>query len=127
MSETDGTQEKKWKAVFLEALRQHGQVTKAAKRARIGRMTAYRERDADPVFAQAWRDALDIGVDALEDEARRRAFDGSDTLLIFLLKGHRPERYRERQHVQQDGSQQQRIEIVYVNNSDNTDTSERIP
>ncbi len=32
----------------------------------------------------------------MEAEARRRAFAGSDTLLIFLLKGARPDKYRER-------------------------------
>ena len=31
----------------------------------------------------------------LEATARRRAIEGSDALLIFLLKAHRPERYRE--------------------------------
>jgi hypothetical protein len=54
-----------------------------------------------------------LGVAALEDEARRRAYEGweepvwhkgvncgtvrkfSDTLLIVLLKAHMPEKYRE--------------------------------
>ncbi len=31
----------------------------------------------------------------LEDEARKRAFAGSDVLLMFLLKGIRPQRWRE--------------------------------
>ena len=31
----------------------------------------------------------------LEAEARRRALAGSDGLLMFLLRAHRPERYRE--------------------------------
>ena len=31
----------------------------------------------------------------LEAEARRRALSVSDTLLMFLLEAHRPERYRE--------------------------------
>ncbi len=33
---------------------------------------------------------------ALEIEAIRRAKKNSDTLLIFLLKGHMPQKYRER-------------------------------
>lgn len=77
-------------------------------------MTAYEWRDEDPAFAAAWERAKAIGMDALEDEATRRAFEGfdrpivhqgvitatmreySDTLAIFLLKGGKPEKYRER-------------------------------
>lgn len=61
-------------------------------------------------------EALDVGAGALEDEAVRRAYVGveeplfyqgkqcgtvrkySDTLLIFLLKGAKPAKYRERVH-----------------------------
>jgi hypothetical protein len=42
------------------------------------------------------RTATEDAVDVLEAVARQRAILGSDTLLIFLLKGHRPEKYRER-------------------------------
>jgi hypothetical protein len=79
----------------------------------IGRVAAYEWRDTDPSFAAAWDKAKDQGIEALEDEAMRRAFDGvdkpivhlghvtgtmkeySDTLAIFLLKGARPEKYRD--------------------------------
>lgn len=77
-------------------------------------MTAYEWRNEIPEFKEAWDKALDIGITALEDEAHRRGFEGvdegvyhqgvlmgtqkkySDTLAIFLLKAHRPEKYRER-------------------------------
>lgn len=89
----------------------------------IGRTTAYDWRADDEDFAKAWDEALEDALDKLELEARRRAHDGlikkkftpkgrpvidpatgeqyyereySDTLLIFLLKGGRPEKYRER-------------------------------
>ena len=39
----------------------------------------------------------------LEAVARKRAIIGSDVLLIFLLKGHRPEKYRERYQVEHAG------------------------
>jgi hypothetical protein len=42
-----------------------------------------------------WDEALDIAADTLEDEGRKRAFDGSDVLLMFLLKGLRPQKWRE--------------------------------
>src|SRR5690606_18484748 len=74
----------------------------------------YRLRKEDPDFAAAWDEAMEQASDALEVEARRRAIEGwdepvfyqgmetgmvrkfSDTLLIFLLKGARPEKYRDR-------------------------------
>lgn len=90
------TPEKKWRAPFLDALAASGSVTRAAKRARISRMTAYNERARDPEFATAWDIAKDRGIDALEDEAIDRAFDGSDILLMFRLKAERP-KYRDKQ------------------------------
>lgn len=92
---THPTSEKAWRLRFLDALRMHGVVTRAALAAGIHRDTAYFERQRDPLFAQEWVDALDRGADMLEDTAKQRAYEGSDTLLIFLLKAHRPERYRE--------------------------------
>lgn len=89
------TSEKAWYPVFLEALRTHGVISKAAESAGISRWTAYHYRSLDPVFAEEWEAALALGVDALEDVAKMRAFQGSDLLLIFLLKAKRPEVYRE--------------------------------
>ena len=70
----------------------------------------YSCRAGDRAFASAWDVSLEIGLDALEDEAIRRAREGveepvfqgglrcgsvrkySDLLLIFLLKSRRPYR-----------------------------------
>lgn len=90
------TSEKKWRAIFLDELAAYGSATRAAKKARISRMTAYRERADDPDFATAWDVAKERGVDALEDECIDRAFSGSDTLLIFRLKAERA-KYRDKQ------------------------------
>ncbi len=70
---------------------------------RIGRRTYYDWRDADPVFAAAADAAIEEGTDFLEDKARDRAVKESDTLMIFLLKGRRPEKYRERVDTQLSG------------------------
>ncbi len=104
----------KKRQAFLAALAETANVLRSSEIARVARRTAYDWKAADPDFADAWERALDIGTDALEDEAVRRAHDGvdepvfyqgkacgvvrkySDTLLIFLLKGRRPERYRDR-------------------------------
>lgn len=103
------------KAAFCAALASSGgNVARACDAVDISRMTAYTWRDDDPEFAADWDRAKEMGLDALEDEATRRAFDGvdkpivyqgevtgtmkeySDTLLVFLLKGGKPDKYRER-------------------------------
>jgi hypothetical protein len=84
-----------WQRAFLAALEQTGSVTESAAAAKIGRITAYDTRRADPAFAALWDQALDHAADLLEDEARKRAFNGSDVLLMFLLKGIRPQKWRE--------------------------------
>lgn len=110
-----------WRPKFLEALAATGNVRFACKAAGIGRTTAYRGKEADPAFGEQWDDACDDAADVLELEARRRATQGvertryvrvgknpktglidyqkvvereySDTLLMFLLRGIRPEVY----------------------------------
>lgn len=47
------------------------------------------------VFVEELDAFVDVSADALEDEARKRAFNGSDVLLMFLLKGIRPQKWRE--------------------------------
>ena len=70
-------------------------VAEACKAAGIGRRTAYDERQRDEQFALAWADVLEEATEELEQVAVRRAREGSDTLLIFLLKAHRPAKFRE--------------------------------
>jgi AcrR family transcriptional regulator len=107
---------KKWdkrQTVFLKWLAKTGNVAASCRKAKINRSLAYEWRNGDEVFAAAWDEALEIATELLEEEARRRAQDGvlepvfylgkragavrrySDTLLIFLLKAHRPDKYRD--------------------------------
>ena len=88
-----------WVSVFTEALRASGNVQEACREAAISRAQAYRRKAQYPGFAKQWQDALDDALDVLEAEAWRRAKSTSDTLLIFLLKAHRPEMYRDTIHV----------------------------
>jgi hypothetical protein len=85
----------RWQKAFLTALEQTGSVTQACEAAKISRVWVYECRKENKQFAEEWEHALESGADALVDEARRRAFAGSDTLLIFLLKGLQPQRWRE--------------------------------
>jgi hypothetical protein len=107
----------KRRARFLKLLEETGNVSEAAKQARLGRTYLYKHRRLDPRFAVKWDRAMEIGADALESEARRRAVDGieepvfykgaqcgtarkySDILLIFLLKGLKPDKYADRKQV----------------------------
>jgi hypothetical protein len=84
-----------WVPAFLSALRNSANVRLACQKAGIDRKTAYKLRDKSEPFKEQWKDALADACDVLEAEAWTRARGGSDLLLIFLLKAHRPEMYRE--------------------------------
>src|SRR5579883_342376 len=101
------------RAASLAALAAPGSVSRAARLAGVPRRTAYDWRAADEAFGKAWDEALERGTDVLEDEAVRRASEGtlrpvfqggkkvgtvreySDLLLIFMLKARRPDKYRD--------------------------------
>ena len=104
---------RKKEELFLSVLSECGNVQAAAKKAKLVRRSLYRKRDKNKAFAAAWDEAAALGAEALEDEARRRSYEGweepvwhhgrqcgtirkfSDTLLIVLLKAHKPEKYKE--------------------------------
>lgn len=111
----------KQRSKFIAHLAECGVVTDARIKARIPHKTLYHWRRRFPTFAKAWEEALDRATDVLEDEAHRRAYAGvsepvfykgrecgqvqkySDTLLIFLLKGRRPARFRENHRIEHTG------------------------
>lgn len=84
-----------WQPAFLAAFRNSGNVRASCLAAGATRQTVYALRRNDADFAAAWMVAEEEAIDVLEAEARRRAMGTSDTLLIFLLKAHRPDKYRE--------------------------------
>ena len=110
-----------WREIFLAELARVGIVGAACKKAGIGRSTAYKTYKDDPAFASAWDLALDDAADSMESEAIRRGTEGvdkpvyqqgvevgtireySDTLLIFMLKAVRPEKFRDRSEVKRTG------------------------
>ena len=108
-SETDGTpkgvqgKKREWKAAFITALAEAGTVTEACRVAGIGRTAAYRARQQDEAFALQWADVEEQGTELLEKVAVQRAVDGSDTLMIFLLKSRRPQKYRENVKIEHGG------------------------
>lgn len=98
---------------FLEALAAGWSTRHAAAQSGRSHQRFYELRDRDETFAGAWDAAVELGTKRLEDEAMRRAAEGwdepvyqkgelvgyirrySDQLLMFLLRGRRPEVYRE--------------------------------
>jgi transposase-like protein len=104
------------KRAFLEAFADTGNVSAAARAADVGRRTHYDWLKKDKEYKAAYEAAVEDAADALELEARARAmgeqepvFDkkgelvghrkkASDLLMIFLLKGLRPDKYAQ-QHV----------------------------
>jgi hypothetical protein len=115
---------------FLKSLRRYGNVTKAARAAKVGRRTAYEWREDDDEFAKAWDEALEEASDHLEAEAYRRAVTGtlkpvhyqgkkvdtvreySDSLLTLLLKANRPEKFKDRVANEHTGANGAPLEVV---------------
>jgi len=102
------------RAAFIAELAKTGYPYPAAHEVGVSVGTVYHHRRTDPAFAEQWEKALEDNTQQLEKEAKRRAFEGiledvyyagkrvgqqrrfSDNLLMFLLKGRKPEVYREK-------------------------------
>ena len=84
------------KRAFLAVYAQTGNLSEAAKAVEMHRNTHYRWLRTDEDYSAAYEAAQYQVGDTLEAEAIRRANAGSDTLLIFLLKGFKPDKYKER-------------------------------
>jgi hypothetical protein len=119
-----------WQPKVLQAIASGMTVKSAAESACVSPRTVYALAARDPSFAEAMEQAYDESADLLEAEARRRAIEGvklkkfhdglpiidpetgqqyiereyCDTLLIFLLKGRRPEVFGDRMKVDHGGS-----------------------
>jgi hypothetical protein len=65
-----------WQGPFLEALARMPNVAAACRVAGVGRSTVYRHANDEPVFRNAWREAVDIGIDLMERIAHQRATTG---------------------------------------------------
>ena len=114
---------------FLAAFAEVGNITQAAEIAGCNRCMHYDWYEKSEPYRQAFDEAEEKAADRLEQEARRRAVEGvsepvfyqgekvgtvqkySDTLLIFLLKGVRPEKYRERYNHEITGKNGQPIQV----------------
>jgi hypothetical protein len=84
------------KRAFLAAFSRCGSLSKAAKRARVDRRSHYNWLKDDPWYVQAFRQAVIEAGDSLQDKLTEMAYEGNVTAAIFLLKGLKPETFRDR-------------------------------
>jgi hypothetical protein len=114
---------------FISVLADTANVSAACDATGMSRQGAYDHKAANPEFAALWDAAVETATDKLELEARRRAFRGtrkgvywkgvrvatereySDSLTMFLLRGHRPDKYRE--NVKAEVVSDVRLHVVY--------------
>lgn len=82
-----------WRDDFIEVLSGTLNVRAACVAAGISRSNAYKRRDTDPEFAEAWDEAVDNACDLLEGVYFSRALEQSDRALEFLLRANRREKY----------------------------------
>jgi len=89
----------------LKELRKAPNVSHACRKAGVATSTAYRVRERegdDSEFVKKWDDALSASVDRCEEKAFDMAWKGDSQLLQFILKAHRPGRYRETSRLEVD-------------------------
>lgn len=72
-----------WHDLFLASLREVPVVQYACNKVGIERCTAYRARQSDKAFAQAWDEAMEAGVDRAEAEAFRRGVVGFEEPVVY--------------------------------------------
>lgn len=129
-----------WAPTFIDAITHGCSIDDAATMAGVHWTMPHKRRKTDEEFKRAWCEAADIGTRLLEQEAARRAYHGvlepvfykgeqcgvirnySDTMMMFILKGRRPQRYR-------DGSDDgaKRGDTILNINIMNVDTAEPLP
>ena len=107
-------------SAFLKTYAATANITAAARFAKVGRRSHY-DWLQDAEYAQAFEDAKAEACELLEQEAHRRAVTGTlkpvfyqgkkhgtvreytDTLLIFLMKGAMPGKYRDNVKIEHSG------------------------
>lgn len=135
--------EKRTKQVaFLSAYAEVGNITQAAKIAKVDRISHYNWLKKDSTYPDRFTEAHDKACDRLEQEARRRAVEGveepvfqkgervgtiqrySDKLLEFLLKGAKPQKYKTL--IQQDTREERNLTVEHKLNLGNLSLDEQL-
>lgn len=85
-----------WRPLFVRLLRSVGDIRMTAESVGVTTQMVRNAMRKDSSFALLVGDALEDHTSILEVEAVRRAMNGSDLLLMFMLKARNPEKYREK-------------------------------
>ena len=89
-----------WERAFLDALRVSGVVSASCRAAGIDRKTAYKRRDSNAVFREAWETALNEALDAVELAVMRSGVEGTDMQTArWILSRRRPDVWGDKQDV----------------------------
>lgn len=117
----------------MAAYAEVGSIQQASAAADIDRTSHYVWLKRDDRYAELFEQARLMACDVWEDEARRRAFDGtdhpvvyqgeicdtykeySDTLAMFLMKANNPDKYKDRSAAEITGKDGGPIETRSVN------------
>lgn len=91
-----------WQQLYLDYIAGGHSPVQAAAAIGISRSTGWRWRQ-DPAFMARVIEAQKVNLQDLETEAKRRAMNGSDKLMMFLLQAENPERYTPKQRVEHSG------------------------
>lgn len=120
------------KRAFLLAFAEVGTISHACEVAKMSRECYYRWTREDSEFVEGYKLARESFIDRLEKEAYRRAHEGvdepvfykgelvttvrkySDILLMFLLKGAAPDKYRDNSKLELSGKVGVEIKEVEV-------------
>jgi len=103
---------------FINYLEESGNITNSAKMAKVSKGTVYHFKEIDESFRMEWETAMERWSDKMEGEAfalikkqfKEKDYKSNPALLIFLLKGAKPNKYQE--HVQQDTTAMKFIEEI---------------
>ena len=104
--------------IFINLLEESGNISLSSKKARVSYRTVYYYKENDETFRMEWETAMERWSDKMEGEAFalinkqfiEKDYKSNPALLIFLLKGAKPNKYQE--HVQQDTTAMKFIEEI---------------
>lgn len=132
------------KDAFIENLTLTGLEREARVHAGVSLAKYRKALDDDPDFAEQVQEAKERAVDRLESEARRRAVEGvtrhvyykgevvgeqtdySDSLLMFLLKANRPDKFGDKTTLKGSKAEPLRIEIRDVSGNVETYSADAV-
>ena len=120
MSDTlENHKSKKNIEIFFESLSKTGNITKSARISRLGNGTIYNYKEKYEWFRNGMAEAMSEFADKLEGDAfdlikkqmtQEDGYKSNPALLIFLLKGAKPEKYQE--HIKPDTTAMQLIDEI---------------